>query len=182
VFLKEATEVIIWEIYSIFNISMKTKTKGFRLFYYFRIGYGTYLAMFIGVANVLTTTYFLAGKKIPWVQQVFPNFESYIAFCIAIGVPIVVIVGWLHFKRMGTYTQEVAISYQYSPYNYKFQPGYNREVFAPAYLAILQLNIKRMKGEKLSHEELENILSLETKLKALMEGGFVGSPPKGVLE
>lgn len=161
---------------------MGKKTKGFRLFYYFRIGYGTYLAMFIGVANVLTTTYFLAGKKIPWVQQVFPNFESYIAFCIAIGVPTVVIVGWLHFKKMGTYTQEVAISYQYSPYNYKFPPGYNREVFAPAYLAILQLNIKRMKGEELTQEELENIVSLETKLKALMEGGFAGSPPKGVLE
>ena len=161
---------------------MKKKTQGFRLFYYFRIGYATYLAMFIGVANVLTTTYFLAGKKIPWVQQIFPNFEIYVAVCMAVGVPTVVIVGWLHFKKMGTYTQEVAISQQFSPYNYKFPPGYNREVFAPAYLTILQLNIKRMKGEKLSQEELENILSLEKKLRELMEGGFAGSPPKGVLE
>lgn len=161
---------------------MSKKTKGFRLFYYFRIGYGTYLAMFIGVANVLTTTYFLAGKRIPWVQQIFPNFESYVIFCVAVGVPTVVIVGWLHFKKMGTYTQEVAISQQYSPYNYKFAPGYNREVFAPSYLAILDLNIKRMRGEKLTEEELDKIKSLEAKLKELIEGGYAGNPPKGVLE
>lgn len=161
---------------------MKKKTQGFRLFYYFRIGYGSYLAIFIGVANVLTTTYFLAGKKIPWVHQVFPNFESYVAFCIGVGIPIVVIVGWLHYKKIGTYTQEVAISQQYSPYNYKFTPGYNREVFAPAYIAILEMNIKRIKGEKLTQQEIDNITSLEKKLKELMEGGFAGSPPKGVLE
>lgn len=161
---------------------MKKKTQGFRLFYYFRIGYAQYLAMFIGVINVLTTTYYLAGKKIPWIQQVFPNFETYIAFCIGVGVPIVVIVGWLHYKKMGTYTQEVAISQQYSPYNYKFPPGFNKEIFGPAYLAMLQLNIKRLKGEKLTQQETENILYLEKKLEELMEGGFVGSPPKGVLE
>lgn len=161
---------------------MKKKTQGFRLFYYFRIGYATYLALFIGMINVLTTTYFLAGKKIPWMHQIFPSFESYVAFCIAIGIPTVVLVGWLHFKRIGTYTQEVAISQQHSPYNYKFPPGFNREVFAPAYLAILKMNIKRTKGEKLSQEELENIQSLERQLEELIGGGFAGKPPRGVLE
>jgi hypothetical protein len=160
---------------------MNKKTTGFRLFYYFRIGYGTYLAMFIGVINVLTTTYFLAGKNIVWLQKIFPNFESYIFSCIAIGMPIVILAGWLHFKKIGTYTQEVAISQQYSPYNYKFPPGFNKEIFGPAYLAILQLNIKRINGEKLTTEELENILSLEKKLTELIEGGFAGNPPKGVL-
>ena len=110
---------------------MNNKTKGFRLFYYFRIGYGTYLAMFIGVINVLTTTYFLAGKNIVWLQKIFPSFEIYILFCIGIGMPIVILAGWLHFKKIGTYTQEVAISQQYSPYNYKFPPGFNKEIFFP---------------------------------------------------
>lgn len=160
---------------------MSKKTKGFRLFYYFRIGYGTYLAMFIGVINILTTTYFLAGKKIPWVQSIFPTFESYVITCIGLGVPIVIFAGWMHLKKIGTYTQEVAISQQYSPYNYKFPPGFNREVFGPAYLAILQLNIKRLKGEKLTKEEMEKILLLEKKLAELIEGGFSGNPPKGVL-
>jgi len=158
------------------------KTKGFRLFYYFRIGYGTYLAMFIGLINVLTTTYFLAGKKITWLQNIFPTFESYVLFCIAIGLPTVIIAGWLHFKKIGTYTQEVAIAQQYSPYNYKFPPGFNKEVFGPAYLAILQLNIKRINGNKLTQEELENILSLEKKLNELIDGRFAGNPPRGVLK
>lgn len=160
---------------------MNNKTKGFRLFYYFRIGYGTYLAMFIGVINVLTTTYFLAGKNIVWLQKIFPSFEIYILFCIGIGMPIVILAGWLHFKKIGTYTQEVAISQQYSPYNYKFPPGFNKEIFGPAYITILQLNIKRINGENITHEELENILSLEKKLDELIAGGFVGNPPKGVL-
>lgn len=160
---------------------MNKKTKGFRLFYYFRLGYGTYLAMFVGLINVLTTTYFLAGKNIAWLQKIFPNFESYILFCIAIGTPTVILAGWLHFKKIGTYTQEVAISQQFSPYNYKFPPGFNKEIFAPSYLMILQLNIKRINGEKLTKEELENVLSLEKKLTELIEGGFAGNPPKGVL-
>lgn len=159
---------------------MNKKTKGFRLFYYFRLGYGTYLAMFIGLINVLTTTYFLAGKNITWLHEIFPSFESYILSCIIIGTPIVVIAGWLHFKKIGTYTQEVAISQQFSPYNYKFPPGFNKEVFGPSYLAILQLNIKRINGEKLTKEELESILSLEKKLTDLIDGRFAGNPPSGV--
>jgi len=160
---------------------MNTKTKGLRLFYYFRIGYGTYLAMFIGVINILTTTYFLAGKKIPWIHNLFPTFEIYVLTCIGLGIPIVVFVGWIHLKKIGSYTQEVAISQQYSPYNYKFPPGFNREIFGPAYLTIIQLNIKRLKGEKLTQEEIKKILALETKITELIEGGFSGNPPKGVL-
>ena len=161
---------------------MGKKTKGFRLFYYFRIGYGTYLALFIGAINVLTTTYFLAGKKIPWITSIFPTFEIYVVSVIAIGVPVIVIAGWLHFKKLGTFTQETAITQQYSPYNYKLLPGYNKEVFGPAYLAILNLNIKKIKGEKLTEEEIANILKIQNDLRKLMEGHYAGNPPRGVLE
>lgn len=161
---------------------MKKKSKGFRGFYYFRIGYGTYLAIFIGVINVLTTTYFLAAKQIPWIISIFPTFESYIVFTIVIGIPIIVFSGWLHFKRIGTYAAEVAISQQFSPYNYKFPPGYNKEVYGPAYLAILKLNIKKAKGEKLTEDEIQQILHLENELTKLINDGYAGNPPRGVLE
>lgn len=161
---------------------MKKKAQGFRIFYYFRIGYSTYLAMFIGVVNILTTTYFLAAKKIPWITSVFPTFEIYIIFCISMGIPIIIFSGWLHYKRVGTYTAEVSISQQASPYNYKLPSGFNKDVYGPAYLEILKMNMKKLKDEKLNQEELQTIIQLEEQLTKLIEGGYVGNPPKGVRE
>lgn len=160
---------------------MTQKKTAFRNFFYFRIGYATYLAMFIGIVNILTTSYFLAIQQIPGILNVFPTFESYIIFAIIVGIPTIVFVGWLHFKRVGTFSAEAAIYAQAHPYNYKLFPGYHEKVYGPAYLAILKLNIKKIKGEKLTEEEILHVKKLEDQLETLIQGGYVGNPPKGVL-
>ena len=160
---------------------MKTRRKALGGFFYFRLGYATYLAMVIGIINILTTSYFLAIQNVPTILDVFPSFESYVVFVIIIGFPIVTFIGWLHFKRVGTFSAEAAVYAQAMPYNYKLDPGYQKEVYGPAYLAILRLNIKRATGEKLTEEEIKNIKHLEKELSKLIDGGYVGKPPKGVL-
>lgn len=160
---------------------MTTKKNTFKTFFYFRIGYATYLAFAIGIINLLTTSYFLAIKKVPEIMKIFPTFEIYIITIIAIGIPLVTFVGWLHFKRIGTYSAEAAIGQQAFPYNFKYQPGYNKEVFGPAYLEILRINKKKLTGEKLTEDDLKRIKELEEKLENLIDGGYVGNPPKGVL-
>jgi hypothetical protein len=162
-------------------INLTTKRNGFKSFFYFRIGYATYLAFFIGIINLLTTSYFLALKRIPEIIKIFPTFEIYVITIIAIGIPLVTFVGWLHFKRVGTFSAEAAISQQALPYNFMYQPGYNIEVFGPAYLEILKINKNKLTGQKLSDKELEKILNLEKKLKHLIDGGHVGNPPRGTL-
>ena len=137
--------------------------------------------MFVGIINVFTTSYFLAIKNVPVILEIFPRFEIYVIIIILIGIPLVTFVGWLHFKRIGTYSAEASAYQKAYPFNYKLQSGYNKEVFGPAYLIILKLNMKKVTGEKLSKDEEKEILHLESLLRKLIEGGYVGNPPKGVL-
>lgn len=160
---------------------MTKKKTGFRGFYYFRTGYVTYFTMIVGLINVLSSTYFLAIKKIPWMISLFPTFSHYAIFCVVVGIPLVIVVGWLHLKKVGTYAAEADISNEASPYNYKLVPGFLKEAFGPAYLAILRINIKKAKGEKLTSEELSEIQNIEEKLQKLIDGGYVGNPPRGAL-
>ncbi len=159
---------------------MKTQKKSFKVFYYFRTGYATYFAMIVGVVNIMTTTYFLAAKKIPLILQLFPTFQSYVLALVLTGIPIVVLMGWLHLKRIGTYSAEANITTEAHPYSYKLAPGILREVFGPAYLWILRLNMKRAMGEKLTEDEMESIKKIEDQLVKLINGGYVGNPPKGL--
>ena len=165
-----------------YDNNLAAKRNMFKTFFYFRIGYATYLVFFIGIINFLTTSYFLAIKKIPEIIDIFPTFEIYIITMVSIGLPLVTLVGWLHFKRTGAYSAESVISQQATPYNFMYQPGYNKEVFGPAYLAILKINKKRLTGEKLSESDCENIKHLEKKLQHLIDGGYVGDPPRGTMK
>jgi len=161
---------------------MKKSRKGFKTFFYLRIGYVRYVALAVGIINILTVTYYLAIESVPSLKHVFPTFEIYIIFCLAIGIPIVVFTGWLHFKRIGTYSAESFVVWQSYIYNYKWLPGYHKEVFGPAYLAILRAQVKQAKQEKLTDNEISNMKKLEEKLEKLIKGGYVGNPPKGAFK
>ena len=139
------------------------------------------MAFFVGIINFLTTSYFLAIQKVPEIINIFPTFEIYIITAISIGTPLVTLVGWLHFKRAGAYSAEAAIGQQATQYNFMYPPGYNKEVFGPAYLEILKINKKRLTGEKLSESDHAKIKNLEKKLQHLIDGGYVGDPPRGTL-
>ena len=157
------------------------KKSALRGFYYFLTGYVTYFMMVVGVINILTSTYFLAIQKVPDILNVFPTFEIYAAIAILAGIPIIIFAGWLHLKRVGTYAAEANVQAEAHPYNYKLVPGFLKEVYGPAYLAILQLNIKKARGEKLTEQEILHIMKIEDQLTKLIEGGYVGSPPKGAM-
>jgi len=160
---------------------MTRKKIGFRNAYYFRMGYAIYFAIAVGVINTLSSTYYLAVKNFPLTHTIFPTFTSYAITTIFLGAPIVILTGWLHLKRIGTFAAEADITNEIHPYNYKLANGFLVEVFGPAYLTILKINIKKVKGEKLDEKEISEIIRLEEQLKKLIEGGSIGSPPKGAI-
>ena len=160
---------------------MVTRRKGLNLFYYFRQGYTMYLVLFIGITNVLTSTYFLAIEKVPTIKSLIPSFEMYILICFIVGLPLITIFGWFHFKRAGTYSTETSILYENNPFNYKWLPGFNKEVFASVYKTILSCQEKKLNGESLSNEEINDIKNLELQLQNLIGGGYVGKPPSGTM-
>ena len=148
-----------------------------RLWFYFRMGYATYLTFLLGFISTLITVYYLAIKNIPYLLDVFPHFVPFAVLATIIGLPFSIGVGWVHYKRSPAFSSEVDIQVEANPYYFKLPPGYNREVYAPLYLEILLLLKRLLEGEKmLSSEDRARIENLERKLQVLIDGGLVGTP------
>jgi hypothetical protein len=147
-----------------------------RMWYYFRMGYSTYLTFLLGYVSTLITVYYLAIKNLPDLLNAFPHFQTFALLATIVGVPLSVVIGWLHLKRSSAWSSEVDIGVEANPYYYKLIPG-KEEVFAPLYLELL-VQMKRLANAQssLSQEEISRIEDLERKLKILIDGGYVGNP------
>ena len=126
--------------------------------------------------NVLTVTYFLAIENYPVLQAIFPTFGHYIIIVVGIGVPLLVSVGYFHYKRSQAYAAEAEINIEANPYWYKIPPGWNKEVVFPLYLNMINLMLKMSKNEKLTPDEIEKMSNLQKSLSNLIDGGYVGKP------
>ena len=126
--------------------------------------------------NVLTVTYFLAIENYPVLQAIFPTFGHYIAIVVGTGVPLLVLVGYFHYKRSQAYAAEAEINIEANPYWYKIPPGWNKEVVFPLYLNMINLMLKMSKNEKLAPDEIEKMSDIQKSLSNLIDGGYVGKP------
>ena len=147
----------------------------FRAWFYFRMGYNTYLAFFLGFATTVVTVYYLAINSIYFLKEMFPTFWLFTVFGLAVGVPLCIFSGLWHFKRSQAYTSEADISVEANPWYYKYPPGYTREAWGPLFEELL-IHTSRLlaANELLSEEDKARIQSLEEKLKALNQGGTMG--------
>jgi hypothetical protein len=147
------------------------------MWYYFRIGYGTYLTFILGAVQTLTVVYYLLIKNAPTLEAIFPKFLEFSIIATAIGIPLAVLFGWLHMKGTPAMTSEMDISVEANPYNYKLPPGYYREAWSPTFLELLRFI--RMIAERqglVTEDDQDRIRELEAKLTRLIEGGYVGTP------
>jgi hypothetical protein len=148
-----------------------------RSWYYFRIGYNTYLVFMIGYGSTLVTIYYLAIKNIPEIQSLFQRFWLFAVLSTVVGVPVSVLIGWVHTKRSILWKTEIDIATEANPYYYRLPPGYWKEAAFPAYLEILKL-VKMLseRANVLTAEERARIEKIEKNLEILMQGGYVGTP------
>lgn len=152
-----------------------------RVWYYFRIGYATYLTFILGAANTLVVVWYLAIGEIPAVEKLFGHFIPFAVVTILVGVPFSVIVGWVHLKRSPAYSSELDISVEANPWYYKLPPGYNREAFAPLYLELLLELSRLLEAQKLlTDEDRHRIETIQQRLEVLVKGGMVGQPRRGI--
>ena len=75
------------------------KSSGFRGWYYFRQGWTVYFAFIMAAVNTLTVTYFLAIESYPVLQEIFPSFIHYILIVGAIGIPLLITIGYIHYTQ-----------------------------------------------------------------------------------
>ena len=150
-----------------------------RLWYYFRIGYATYLTFILGALNTLVVVWYLAIREVPAIESFFGHFVPFAIVTTLVGVPSGVILGWVHLKRSLAYSSEQDITAEANPYFYKLPPGYNREAFAPLYLELLvELNRLLDAHNLLTDEDRPRIETIRRKLQVLADGGIVGTPRK----
>jgi hypothetical protein len=95
---------------------------------------------------------------------------------IAVGIPTLIFIGYIHYKKSPAYTAEADVGVEAFPYHYKLLPGYNKEVVFPLYLMLTKFITKLANNEKLTKEELEQINEIQNKIKLLLDGGQVGNP------
>lgn len=143
----------------------------FRAWYYFRVGYVQYFTFILALANMFTITYYLVVTSDPSLKIVFPSFSAYVVISTLIGIPLLVLVGFVHLKRSHAFTSEMDISVESNPYNYKLYPGILRECMAPLYLELLILGRKSLSDEKLTEEEIKKLEILQKKLDFISQGG-----------
>ena len=138
------------------------KNLPFRGWFYFRTGWATYFAFIVAGINALTVTFFLAIESYPSLSVIFPTFFHYILIVVSIGVPVLVIVGYIHFKKSKSFRAEQDILIETSPHIRRILQ--NTEVLLPSYLKLTELMIKLSENKQLTDKELEEASELQKQL------------------
>ena len=137
----------------------------FRSWFYFRTGWQTYFAFILAAINTLTVTYFLAIENYPSLKTVFPSFEIYILIIVSIGVPLLVLIGFVHFKRSRSFKSEADVLIESNPYQRR--NTVNSEIILRLNLQLMSTLLKVAKKEDLSEEEIEEITQLHDEILKL---------------
>jgi len=128
---------------------------GFRAWFYFRNGWSMYFAFIFAAINTLTVTYFLAIERAPSLQAIFPSFFQYVLIVSLIGVPLLIGIGYAHWKRTKARKAEVDIGFETNPYQRRFVV--NTEIILHLNLRLIEMLMRSTSGEKLTENEMKEI-------------------------
>ena len=136
---------------------------GFRGWFYFRQGWSVYFAFIFAAVNTLTVTYFLAIDNYPFLKDVFPSFIHYIAVIVLIGIPLLVLIGYAHYKRTASFKAEADIHIEANPHLRRILT--NTEIMLSMSLQLSELSMKLMNNEKLTSDEMNNLKQLQIEFQ-----------------
>ena len=138
---------------------MSKKSNSFRVWFYFRQGWGVYFAFMFAAVNTLTVTYYLAIEKYPILHDLFPSFLHYVLIAAIIGIPLLSLVGYTHYKKSPAYRAEVSAAYEANPWWRRLMV--NSEITLMINLRLSEMILKSQRNEKLSKEEIDEISKLQ---------------------
>ncbi len=139
----------------------------YRAWFYFRTGWATYLTFVFAAINTLTVTYYLAIENIPILKTIFPTMAVYVLIVTLVGIPTVVLAGYIHFKKSSAYAAEADISVESNPHFKRFL--INTEVILTSVIQLNSILLKISDNEKLSDDEKINLSKIQNELKKYLE-------------
>lgn len=146
---------------------MPNKNKGFRAWFYFRNGWSIYFAFIFAAINTLTVTYFLAIERVPFLISIFPTFIHYVLIVSSIGIPLLILIGYLHWKRSGARKAEIDIGYEVDPY--KARTLVNSEILLKMNFNLILMLIKLQNHEKLTEQELSELKNSQDEISKFVK-------------
>ena len=146
---------------------MKKTNLGYRGWFYFRMGWSTYFVFILAAINTLTVTYFLAIDNYPALKAIFPSFEQYVVLIIGTGIPLLVMVGYAHYKKTLAYKSEADVLVESNPYTRR--NTVNGETNVRLNLQLLSLLLKLSKNEVIDKNEIEKIEKLQADIFDLVK-------------
>jgi len=147
----------------------------FRAWFYFRTGYGLYLAFLIGFASNIVVLYKLGVADNKYLFPFFPSLTVFGIVALIVASPVAILSGLYHMKRTGAFAADAAVQTESNPYVYRLVPGKEKEVMLPLMiltargLAQVMDQLKTMTPEERSR--FEDVLA---KADMLMKGQAVG--------
>lgn len=140
---------------------------GFRAWFYFRQGWATYFAFLFAAINTLTVTFYLAIEKYPLLSNIFPTFLHYVIILSGIAIPLLIVVGYAHYKRTPSYLAETAVQMETDPFRRRIMV--NGEISVLLNFKLIEIILNIYKNEKLSQEQLDEIIKIHDSLSKLVK-------------
>ena len=144
---------------------MKIST-GFRGWFYFRMGWSTYFAFILAAINTLTVTYFLAVDNYPALKIIFPSFEIYVLILISIGVPLLIFIGYCHYKKTKAFRSEMDILVESNPFLRR--TTVNTDIILRFNVNLINLILKLSK-DTISEDELNDMKKIQKEVTDLIK-------------
>ena len=144
-------------------MKQRKQRTGFRGWFYFRMGWSTYFVFILAAINTLTVTYFLAIDNYPVLKSIFPSFEQYAVMMVCIGIPLLILVGYAHFKKTLAYKSEMDVMIESNPYITR--NTVNADLSLKLNLKLISLLLRMSNGEKIEKNEIDEIEKLQDEIK-----------------
>ena len=134
---------------------------GFRAWFYFRQGWSTYFAFIFAAINTLTVTYYLAIENYPFLKTIFPSFEQYILLVVLVGIPLLVLVGYAHYKKTPSYRAEADVWVESNPYQARVLV--NTQFTLALNMKLTDVLLKLSSNQEITQKEIEEIKTIQSK-------------------
>jgi hypothetical protein len=149
------------------------KNLGFRAWFYFRNGWSMYFAFMFAAINTLTVTYFLAIERVPFLTTIFPSFIHYVVITSSVTIPILILVGYVHYKKSAARKAEIDIMYEVDPY--KARTLVNTEMLLKMNFNLTLMINKMLNDQKPSKEELLELQKSQDKISEFITDRTFGN-------
>ena len=130
------------------------------------MGWSTYFVFILAAINTLTVTYFLAIDNYPSLKSVFPSFELYILITISIGTPLLILVGYSHYKKTKAFRSEMDILVESNPFLRR--TTVNTDIILRFNVNLINLVLKLSK-DTISEDELNDMKKIQKEITDLIK-------------